>query len=815
MAHHVHWLCMLAFLVAVFASWVLLTVMQRYHEANGRMRRWWLTAGSAVMGTGIWAMHFTGMLAFSLPVPVAYDSLITLISVIPAILASGCFLVLYRPVGMDQARMGLIAMIMAVGIGTMHYVGMEAMVVPADMYYRPMLFVLSIVAALVLAWFAVFAQARLAGSRLGAVPTKLLGSVALGLAVTLMHFIAMGATFFQPNAETVIGEPVGAPVVLLVQVLVITGVLFLFASISSIVDRRMGDIISRLEQSEGRFQSLAESTHSAIFTFDADRVRYANPALCRITGRPLRKIYEMRLGELFDGEFESLARIISEGNIESHQAFHREMRITTASGEEKWLFCSIALEQIGETALGLASAFDITEQKRAELEMRKLAYFDPLTQLHNRTVFMDRLQHCLDLLHRSDDDSIACVMILDLDGFKLINDSYGHLEGDRLLKTVASRLKALARSSDTMSRFGGDEFVLLLEGIDGHLHIDSIAERVLRDLASPIRLAEREIEVLASLGVVELNAKYQSPDQVLHDADVALYRAKELGGGRWVMFDHHLGAAAMRERTLLPELKQAIGAGALKMYYQPICGAHDGRVCGFEALARWQRDNGEWVSPDEFIPLAEDAGLIHEIGLWAVRSAASRLDDLNRHTGTAPVYISINIDADTLGDSRFGQVVTEAVQQHELAPGQLRIELTERGLIKDTAAVIPQMRALIDLGCEFMIDDFGTGYSSLAYLHQFPVKTLKIDRTFVLSLSENQSSWTVVKTIIALAESLGLSVVAEGVETENHVNQLAALHCHQLQGYYFSKPMPAEDVAPWLTERMTTREKVVPLKAGV
>jgi EAL domain-containing protein (putative c-di-GMP-specific phosphodiesterase class I) len=251
---------------------------------------------------------------------------------------------------------------------------------------------------------------------------------------------------------------------------------------------------------------------------------------------------------------------------------------------------------------------------------------------------------------------------------------------------------------------------------------------------------------------------------------------------------------------LLPQLKRAIELRKLQMYFQPICNSSNGAVRGFEALARWTMDNGEFVSPGEFIPLAEEAGLIHDIGLWAVESAAIQIQALNRLYAEESLYVSVNIDAGTLDDSRFLGKVISVFKDYSLQSGQLKIELTERGLIKDTEAIIPKMQELIAQGCEFMIDDFGTGYSSLSYLHKLPIHTLKIDRSFVLGLDESDTSEAVVKTIITLSESLGLNVVAEGVETIENVVQLASLNCHQLQGYYFSRPMPAAEVEGFLEE---------------
>lgn len=613
-----------------------------------------------------------------------------------------------------------------------------------------------------------------------------------------MHFIAMNATFFQPVSETVLGSFTGPSMMLVGEVILITLILLGFTIVSSIVDRRMQEVTRLLEQSEIRFQRLAESTQTAIFTFNETHITYANPALCSITGRDIDELYSRPLEKLFNSEFRKKSMKIFDGTMHPEEVVHHEMKISTANNEEKWLYCSITLEQFGDRAAGLASAFDITEQKLAEMSMRRLAYHDQLTQLHNRTVFMERLEHHLELLQRRSSDALSCVMILDLDNFKSINDTLGHLQGDRLLITIADRLRRLARKSDTMSRFGGDEFVLLLEDMDSRFNADAIAERIIHSLSEPVTLNGRKIDILSSIGIVELDQSYTSPDQVLHDADIALYRAKELGRGSWVIFDKTLDAAAKRQRLLQPELKTALSENQLQMYYQPICSARNQHVCGFEALARWQRANGEWVSPAEFIPLAEDSGLILDIGLWALEAAAIQLARFNAADKHSDLYISINIDAASLTDEHFYRGVVSAFNTFSLKRGQLKFELTERGLIKDTELILPKMHSLIKLGCEFMIDDFGTGYSSLSYLHRFPIHSLKIDRSFIMNLNENDSTMPVVKTIIALAESLAINIVAEGVETETQVQHLFDLGSHQLQGYYFARPMSADEVLSYM-----------------
>ncbi len=800
--HHSHWLCAIAVLLAIFSAWVLIPVTQRFHSTSSGYRFWWLVSGSIVMGTGIWAMHFTGMLAFLLPLKVEYNLIITILSGVPAVIATSCFILLYKQHEFSNKRMHLMALILALGIGAMHYIGMEAIKVDADMYYDPVYFFLSLLAAYVLAVSGVFSLTRMVDQTgASSFNSKISGSICFGLAVSCMHFIAMRATFFQPHNDAVFIQHAAPSFGLVMVVILTTLVLLVFTIISSIFDRRMQDLSRLAERSQNRFQSLAETTQTAIFTFNENHVTYANPALCRITGYSLEDIYQLQLSKLFDEEFEQMAQQIIAGTVKSGQVFHRQFRIMTAGNEEKWIYCSSTLEDFEDQLAGLCSAFDITEQKDAELNMRHLAYHDQLTQLYNRTVFMDRLSHHLELMNRRQSDSKSCVMILDLDKFKSINDSLGHLTGDKLLKTIAVRLRKVARSCDTMSRFGGDEFVLLIEDMDSRFNTDMIAQRILDCLEEPFAIDDRTIDIHTSIGIVELDSCYESPDQVLRDADIALYRAKEIGHGCWVIYDDTLDAAAKRLRKLHPELKNALRDNQLQMYYQPICAALDRRVLGFEALARWQRSNGEWVSPAEFIPLAEDSGLILDIGLWALESASIELAKFNNMNDDKDIYISINIDAQSLTDQRFYDAVVSAFDTFQLKRGQLKIELTERGLIQDTESILPRMNSLIELGCEFMIDDFGTGYSSLSYLHRLPIHSLKIDRSFVMHLDDDENSTPLVKTIITLAQSLNMAVVAEGVETEEQCRRLSQLGSQQLQGYYFAKPMPADAAMEFLVQQ--------------
>jgi diguanylate cyclase (GGDEF)-like protein/PAS domain S-box-containing protein len=807
-------------LLAILAAWVLLPVAGRFNAIKTVSRYFWLIAGSAAMGIGIWAMHFTSMLVFHLPFPIEYDLAITGISIIPAMLASASSIVLYVSAQNSKLKLHLAALCMAVGIGAMHYLGMEAIEVPARMNYVPSLFLGSIGAAYAMALIGLYAKIRFdQNPRLPRFLGNISGSVILGLAVTSMHFIAMRATYFIANdahAAHATQHDVGIyqelamqPTGLLIGVMLATILLLSLIIIGTLVDRHLDSMASSLKQSELRFQRLAETTQMAIFTFNEEGVTYANPALSTVTGYTLDQLLSKPLQQTFGEEFRNFARQILHSSSPFGQAYYEQFEIKTQTGESCWLYFSVTHAEIDNKAACLASACDISEQKRAEISLRRLAYTDQLTHLGNRAMFLDRLQHHLDLLYRRKITARSCVMLLNLDGFKLINDTYGHVQGDVLLQEVARRLTPLMRQCDTIARLGGDEFVILLEEMNADHNMGLITERVLQQLSLPFALGNnQQVRVNTSAGVVALDADtYRTPDQVLHDVDIALQRAKEHDAACWVLYDDELDFSVKRARLLLAELRTALTNKQLQLFMQPIVSASSHHLRGFEALARWQRNDGEWVSPTEFIPLAEENGMITDLTLWALEAATSQLLQWNKEFDSHDYYISVNVANGSFSDERFFQLIANNISKFGIRPNQLRLELTERMLISDNKSMLVKLNHLIEVGCELMIDDFGTGYSSLSYLHRLPVKTLKIDRSFVMNMEKDEGSRSVVKSIIALAKSLKMDVISEGVETHEQARLLCVLGSTKLQGYLFGKPATGAVATQMLAESIVNEQK--------
>ncbi len=452
---------------------------------------------------------------------------------------------------------------------------------------------------------------------------------------------------------------------------------------------------------------------------------------------------------------------------------------------------------------------DITERRALELELEHQATHDTLTGLPNRALLLDRLGQALARVRRG--ESPCAVLFLDLDGFKVVNDTLGHDVGDRLLVAVGQRLRTRLRDADTLARLGGDEFVALLEGVGNEDQAAAAAERFIAALELPVLLDGQEQQVMASIGIVLAMDGYDRPEEVLRDADVAMYRAKAAGGGQYALFDPAMQAALAARVALERDLRNALARGEFHLLYQPVVSLDTGRVEKAEALVRWHHPERGLVSPGDFIPLAEATGLVVPLGRWvlgeACRQARAWLD-----AGT-PLPVAVNLSAREFGRPDLVGEVAAMLAEARLDASWLRLEITERVAMGDPTTAAATLAALQDLGVQVAIDDFGTGYSSLAYLKHLPVNTLKIDKTFVDGLGVDQDDDAIAEAIIGLGQVLGLRVIAEGVETAAQADRLRDLGCQYAQGYYFARPLPANELAallaldaPLVVPRLSTRQ---------
>ena len=492
------------------------------------------------------------------------------------------------------------------------------------------------------------------------------------------------------------------------------------------------------------------------------------------------------------------------GGISLHQCdqertwSENEMSLVKAIADQ----CAIAIHQ---SELYQNAQTELMERKKMEAQLRHDAFHDALTDLPNRSLFLDRLNHALKLSQRrshSNSENLPeqfAVLFLDLDRFKVVNDSLGHLAGDQLLKMVATRLVKCLRGGDTVARLGGDEFVMLLEEIQDINDVIDVAHRIQESLKIPMLIDGNEIFVSTSIGIALNSAEYTQPDQLLRDADTAIYCAKELGRQRYEIFNPAMHTEALRKLRLENDLRRAIERQELRVHYQPIVCLKSRQILGFEALVRWQHPDQGLISPSEFIPLAEDTGLIGAIDFWVLEKACSQLRIWQDQFATAATLtVSVNLSGRQFTKPDLISQIEQVLKKTNLSNTNLKIEVTESILIEKTSLATQILSELKERNIQICIDDFGTGYSSLSYLHRFPIHTLKIDQSFIARLNNNCEDGEIVKAIIVLGINLGLNVIAEGIETAGQLNFLEANNCHAGQGYYLFKPMEANAVTKLL-----------------
>jgi len=445
---------------------------------------------------------------------------------------------------------------------------------------------------------------------------------------------------------------------------------------------------------------------------------------------------------------------------------------------------------------------DITAKKKAAAQHMYDAFHDPLTGLPNRALFMDRLQHIITSSQRRHGTSNYAVFFLDLDRFKIINDSHGHTIGDQLLVMVGRKLTDCIRPGDTIARLGGDEFALLLQNINDPAYTVNVAERIQEKLAVSLDIKGRKIFTSISIGIALGSEGYERPEQVLRDADIAMYEAKGRGNGSYEIFDIKLHANILDRMQLVADLRGAVDNKELTLYYQPIIDLKTQQLTGFEALVRWNHPTRGLIYPMEFIPLAEEHGLIYQIGAWILYEACRELKLLQvRYPARTPLNMSINISSKQFSQQDLVGILSGCFTATGIDPHTLILEITESMIMENVNASVETMNRLRNMGIQIHIDDFGTGHSSLSYLQLFPVSALKIDRSFINKLTTNGDNQEIITHIVSLAKSLNFEVIAEGVEMEHQLTNIKNLHCGYGQGFLFARPMAFNAIDAWMQEQ--------------
>jgi len=551
-------------------------------------------------------------------------------------------------------------------------------------------------------------------------------------------------------------------------------------------------LLEQLAASEQRYRRLLDNLHEIVFEIDVEgRLTFLNRAWTETLGYSLDESLQQSISDFFhDGDRKvgfSLLHTILNDRLEVKQ----QLRFDCQNGKVVWLEVSAHPDRSGG-ASGILT--DITQHKRAAAQLQYTVNHDSLTGLLNRPAFLEYLNRAIERSQQNCTQLFA-VLFLDLDGFKLINDSLGHLTGDLLLIAVAHRLKGCLRATDTVARFGGDEFTILLNEVNDISDATRIGDRIHQALTQPFNLGGYEVFISTSIGIVMSTAGGKHTEDFLRDADIALYKAKSQGKATYEVFDALMHEQAVEQLQLETDLRLGIEKGEFEVYYQPIISLGRQQLIGFEALLRWHHPTQGMVSPARFIPIAEETGLIVPLGWWVLRQACSQMRCWQKLYQNQSWIVSVNLSAKQVLQPDLFDRIDQILQETEFERQRLKLEITESTLMNHSEATNAKLRRLSASGIKLSIDDFGTGYSSLSYLHRFPIDTLKIDRSFISCLGRQGENLELVRAIMAMARSLGMDAIAEGVETAEQLRQLQKLGCQKVQGYLFSPPIPAEEIA--------------------
>ena len=549
---------------------------------------------------------------------------------------------------------------------------------------------------------------------------------------------------------------------------------------------------AKLEQVQQELLTVLDGSPDGMMRFDPQlRHVYVNPAAQTTLGLSADQVIGRTSGEI--------------GHPQDSETWERSLRQVFESGagaeleyvdsvdaRARWFQARMVPEKQADGSVTgvLVAVRDFTDRKRAEDALAFQAGHDPLTGLANRALFLDRVAHALQRLER--DEGLLGVLFVDLDRFKTVNDTLGHAAGDWFLLQVGQRVRDAARRADTVARFGGDEFVVLCEGLTDDEDIRGIADRVSRALSEPLVYRGQSLPVSASIGIVTSSSPEANAERLVADADAAMYQAKHQGGNRHEFFDAGLRDRALARTGLMLEMHRALAKEEFRLHYQPVLRLADQSIVGVEALIRWQHPRRGLLQPGVFLDVAEQSSFMIELGTWVLDTACRQLALWSDRPGHTPISMAVNVSARQFASPGFIDVVAAAISRHTIDPSNLCLEITETALLEESASVPETFGGLAKLGVQLALDDFGTGYSSLAHLRKFPVHILKVDRSFVSGLGDTEGDLVIVGAVTAMARALGITTVAEGIETPEQLDMLGAMGCDHGQGYLFSRPVDAD-----------------------
>ncbi len=566
----------------------------------------------------------------------------------------------------------------------------------------------------------------------------------------------------------------------------------------------------RLRLSEERYALAARGANDGLWDWNlATGAMYYSERWCEMVGevsRPLAPNADEWFSRVHLSDLPQLKVDIAAQAAGARSHFLSEHRLRHADGYFIWVLCrGIVVRDTEGRALRIAGSMtDITPRKDLEERLRREAQFDTLTALPNRGYATDLLRRAIARAKRSKDQQFA-VLFLDCDRFKMVNDSLGHHAGDAMLRMMAGRLSACVRPGDVVARIGGDEFVVILEGVRDEEEAVTVAQRIQESLTLPFFLDGRELFMSVSVGIAMNQPNVDRPEDYLRDADLAMYRAKTGGRARHEIFRPDMRSGAVLQLSIESDLRHALERGELRVMYQPVWTLTTGKIAGFEALVRWDHPTHGAMQPADFIPIAEETGLILPLGAWVLRQAAERIAAWRAGPdGDPSLWMSVNVSAKQLTHPGLVEVVKQTIEQAEIPAASLKLEITESMIMVDAVAAVGALEALKALGIHLLMDDFGTGHASLSYLHRLPISTIKIDRYFVGRIDSNSECLEIVRTILSLSRSLKMDVIAEGVENAAQSEVLQSLGCEYVQGFLMSPPLDADGA-----ERILATHRVI------
>ena len=752
----------LAALVCVLASFAAINLLRHARKSHGQMRGLWLAVSAISTGFGIWATHFIAMLAFTPGIPSGYNIVLTILSLVAAILLTGAGLaVSLIPNWRHGPWIG--GAIVAGGIAAMHYTGMAAFEVAGIVLWDPVL-----VAASIVLGAAIGAVALPVGLHGNNEKWKIGGAVLLTLAICSHHFTAMAAVSIIPDPTMEI-SPSALPAGWLAVGVAIASFGIIGLALAGVVldirDHR------RSEREVDRMRDLANASVEGLLVCDGEVIVSVNTSFARLTGLSSANLVGARLESCFPDQV-ARTELLSRSN----QTVETELRHLDGSTTPVELILRPIV--FAGRPHQVVAVRDLQARKNAEQHIYFLAHHDALTSLPNRSHFNARIDQEIAAL--SPGRSLA-VLCLDLDRFKEINDLFGHSAGDQVLQTVASRITAVLGERQMMARLGGDEFAILMPDVANPAAASRLAETILEALRTSDDTPETHVST--SIGIALCPEDATDRQALLTYADTALYRAKTEGRNTYRFFEARMGAEVRERRMLEHDLRHAIARDELRLVYQPQQEIQSGKVIGFEALLRWKHPTRGEISPAVFIPIAEETGAILQIGDWVLKTACREAA-----TWTQPLKIAVNVSAVQLHNAKFVQELHQILLEFGLPPRRLEIEITETALVRDFNRTLGMLRQIKALGICIAMDDFGTGYSSLSTLRAFPFDRIKIDGSFIKSVNSNGQAATIVRAVLGLGRGLGLPVLAEGVETDAELQFLHDELCDEVQGYLLGRP---------------------------